>query len=136
MTFWFNPIDIAYSLCYNLFRRLVWRRRLCGAIFLETCMIFGKHINKYYLKYSWLLILGIVALITVDYLQLEIPELYNYVVNGLTYGQVETPEGVVPFNMDFLLDTICFPMIFIIIAMVIGRFLWRICFLFLLCLHL
>ena len=91
-------------------------------------MIFGKHINKYYLKYSWLLILGIVALITVDYLQLEIPELYNYVVNGLTYGQVETPEGVVPFNMDFLLDTICFPMIFIIIAMVIGRFLWRICF--------
>ena len=91
-------------------------------------MIFGKHINKYYLKYSWLLILGIVALITVDYLQLEIPELYNYVVNGLTYGQVETPEGVAPFNMDFLLDTICFPMIFIIIAMVIGRFLWRICF--------
>ena len=91
-------------------------------------MIFGKHINKYYLKYSWLLILGIVALITVDYLQLEIPELYNYVVNGLTYGQVETPEGVVPFDMDFLLDTICFPMIFIIIAMVIGRFLWRICF--------
>ena len=91
-------------------------------------MIFGKHINKYYLKYSWLLLLGIISLITVDYLQLEIPELYNYVVNGLTYGQVETPAGVVPFDMDFLLDTICFPMLIIIAAMVAGRFLWRVCF--------
>ncbi len=91
-------------------------------------MIFGKHINRYYLKYSWLLLLGIIALITVDYLQLEIPELYNYVVNGLTYGTVQTPEGTVPFDMDFLLDTICFPMLLIILAMVAGRFLWRICF--------
>ena len=91
-------------------------------------MIFGKHINKYYLKYGWLLLLGIIALIMVDYLQLEIPELYNYVVNGLTYGEVQTAEGVVKFDMTFLLDTVCFPMLKIIAAMVFGRFLWRVCF--------
>lgn len=91
-------------------------------------MIFGKHINKYYLKYGWLLLLGIISLILVDYLQLEIPELYNYVVNGLTYGEVQTDAGIVKFDMDFLLDTICFPMLKIIAAMVFGRFLWRICF--------
>ncbi len=91
-------------------------------------MIFGKHINKYYLKYGWLLLLGIISLILVDYLQLEIPELYNYVVNGLTYGEVQTDAGIVKFDMDFLLDTICFPMLKIIAAMVLGRFLWRVCF--------
>ena len=32
------------------------------------------------------------------------------------------------FNMDFLLTRICFPMIGIILAMVLGRFLWRVCF--------
>ncbi|MBQ1847253.1 MAG: ABC transporter ATP-binding protein, partial [Clostridia bacterium] len=34
----------------------------------------------------------------------------------------------VPFDMAFLLDKICLPMILIILAMVICRFLWRICF--------
>ena len=32
-----------------------------------------------------------------------------------------------PFDLDFLLDRICLPMVWIIIAMVVGRFLWRIC---------
>ena len=91
-------------------------------------MIFGKHINKYYLKYGWLLLLGIISLILVDYFQLEIPEFYNHVVNGLTYGEVQTEAGVVKFDMDFLLDNICFPMLKIIAAMVLGRFLWRVCF--------
>ena len=38
-------------------------------------MIFGKHINRYYLRYSPLLLIGLLALGTVDYLQLVIPEL-------------------------------------------------------------
>ena len=87
-------------------------------------MIFGKHINKYYLRYSPLLILGILALVLVDYMQLVIPELYRMVINGIEFGHV---DGV-PFDMNFLLDKICLPMIFVIVAMVIGRFLWRICF--------
>ena len=30
-------------------------------------MIFGKHINKYYIKYGLWLLLGVVALVAVDY---------------------------------------------------------------------
>ena len=36
-------------------------------------MIFGKHINRYYLKFAHWLIFGLLALCMVDYLQLEIP---------------------------------------------------------------
>ncbi len=87
-------------------------------------MIFGRHINKYYLKYSPLLLLGVAALVLVDYMQLIIPELYRMVINGIDTGFVDR----VPFDMDFLLDKICLPMIFVILAMIVGRFLWRICF--------
>ncbi len=91
-------------------------------------MIFGKHINKYYLRYSPLLLLGVVALFMVDYMQLVIPELYRMVINGIKNGVVEIDGANIPFDMTFLLDRICLPMLFVIVAMVIGRFLWRICF--------
>ena len=91
-------------------------------------MIFGKHINRYYVKYSWLLLLGLAALIAVDYMQLEIPELYQMIVNGMNQGFV-TLDGVqTAFDMDFLLDRICMPMVGIILSMVFGRFAWRVCF--------
>ena len=91
-------------------------------------MIFGKYINKYYLKYAWILLVGLAALVLVDYYQLEVPELYRMVVNGINTGVVETAEGTVPFDLNFLLDEICLPLIFIILVMVAGRFTWRICF--------
>ena len=91
-------------------------------------MIFGKHINRYYLKYAWILLIGLAALVLVDYFQLEVPELYRMVVNGINTGVVETAEGTVPFDLNFLLDRICLPLIFIILVMVVGRFTWRICF--------
>ncbi len=91
-------------------------------------MLFGKHINKYYLKYSPVLILGILALVLVDVLQLEVPRLYKMVINGVNDGFVEIDGILHEFNIDFLLDKICLPLIFIILFMVIGRFLWRICF--------
>ena len=87
-------------------------------------MIFGKHINKYYLKYAPQLLLGAVALILVDYVQLIIPELYRMLINGLNDGQV----GGVPFDKAFLLDKICLPIVYVILVMVVGRFLWRVCF--------
>ena len=91
-------------------------------------MIFGKHINRYYLRYLGWLILGLVALVAVDFLQLEIPKLYGMVINGMNEGAV-TVDGVeVAFDLNFLLDKICMPMVWIILAMVFGRFLWRICF--------
>lgn len=91
-------------------------------------MIFGKHINKYYLKYSWLLLLGLAALAAVDYLQLIIPGLYQLVINGMNDGYV-TVDGVrTAFDMNFLLDRICMPLVWVILAIVAGRFLWRVAF--------
>ena len=94
----------------------------------ESYMIFGKHINKYYLKYSYLLIGGILALLLVDFMQLKIPELYRMVLEGMQYGKVKVPSGEeLTFDMEFLLTYICLPLIWIILALVVGRFLWRIC---------
>ena len=91
-------------------------------------MIFGKHINRYYLKYAGWLFLGLLALITVDALQLVIPQLYRMIIDGLTSGEIMVNYETVAFDMDFLLDRICMPMVGIILAMVFGRFLWRVCF--------
>jgi len=91
-------------------------------------MIFGKHINRYYLKYAFWLILGLVALVAVDYLQLEIPKLYGMVLNGMNYGYVEIDGIRRAFDLDFLLDMICMPMVWVILFIVVGRFLWRVCF--------
>ena len=91
-------------------------------------MIFGKHINRYYLKHAPILLLGLAALILVDYFQLKVPELYRIVINGINGNPVNVGDQTVPLNLDVLLDQICLPMIFIILIMVIGRFLWRVCF--------
>ena len=89
-------------------------------------MIFGKHINRYYLKYGVFLLLGIMTLAAVDYLQLTIPNLYQMIVNGMNQGYV-TVDGVrTPFDMPFLLDRICMPMVGVILALAFGRFFWRV----------
>ena len=91
-------------------------------------MIFGKHINRYYLKYFPQLLLGMLTVIFIDYMQLLIPNLYQMVVNGMNQGFVLQNGVQTAFHMDFLLDHICMPMVGIILAIVFGRFLWRICF--------
>ncbi len=91
-------------------------------------MIFNKYINKYYLKYSPLLILGIAALVAVDFFQLKIPEFYRMVINGMNGIDVEVKGQMVAFTKEVLLNDICLPLIVVIVIMVIGRFLWRVCF--------
>ena len=91
-------------------------------------MIFGKHINRYYLRYLPLTLLGLAALITIDYLQLLIPNLYQMVINGMNTGTVIYNGVETAFDMAFLLDHICLPLFGIIACMVAGRFLWRVCF--------
>ena len=91
-------------------------------------MIFGKHINRYYLRYAPRLLLGLATLIFIDYLQLIIPQLYQLVVNGMNDGFITENSITVPFDMDFLLDRICMPLVGVILCMVFGRFLWRVCF--------
>ena len=89
-------------------------------------MIFGKYLNKYYLKYAPNLLLGLFALWAVDYLQLIIPELYQMVINGMNQGYVMVDGVQQAFDMAFLLDKICMPMVGVAVAIVFGRFLWRV----------
>ncbi|MBR2045025.1 MAG: ABC transporter ATP-binding protein [Agathobacter sp.] len=89
-------------------------------------MIFGKHINRYYFKYAGLIIGGLAALILVDWFQLVIPNLYQLLINGMNYGVVEVDGVIRTFDAEFLLDEICMPMVGIVLAMVFGRFLWRV----------
>ena len=91
-------------------------------------MIFGKYINRYYLKHAPVLLLGLLALLMVDYIQLLIPQFYRLVINGVNLGRVVVNGQTLPFTKEVLLQHICLPMIWIVVLMVIGRFLWRICF--------
>ena len=91
-------------------------------------MIFGKHINRYYLKYGPLLLFGVLSLLTVDYLQLLMPNLYQMVINGMNQGYIVEDGVQIAFDSQFLLHRICIPMVFIVLAALVGRFLWRIMF--------
>lgn len=81
-------------------------------------MLFGKYINQYYKRFALFFILGIVALIAVDWLQLYIPELLGEIV-GL-------------FSKDYVEETILnevlsitSKVLFLAIGMFIGRVVWR-----------
>ena len=91
-------------------------------------MIFGKYINRYYLKNAPVLLLGLAALLMVDYIQLLVPSLYRLVINGVNLGQVVVNGQTMPFDKTVLMQQICLPMIWIVLLMVVGRFLWRVCF--------
>ena len=79
-------------------------------------MLFGKHINRYYLKYAPLFILGILALVAVDIIQLFVPEFLGEVVKIL-----KTPDGDRQRNFTLgIYDLI------VAAGMFLGRFLWRI----------
>ena len=91
-------------------------------------MIFGKYINRYYLKNAPALLLGLLALLAVDTAQLYIPQLYRLVINGVNLGQVVVDGQTLPFTKEVLFQNICLPMIWIVLLMVVGRFLWRVCF--------
>ncbi|MDD3712075.1 MAG: ABC transporter ATP-binding protein, partial [Candidatus Izemoplasmatales bacterium] len=79
-------------------------------------MLFGKHINKYYLKYGIFFLIGLAALIVVDYVQLEIPNIIGSVIDGLEQKTLIESEV-----LQYIKDIAIFGLI-----MVAGRFLWRI----------
>ena len=51
-------------------------------------MLFGKNVNQYYFKYFHLLIVGILALLLVDYIQLLIPENYGNLIDLISKSNV------------------------------------------------
>ena len=48
-------------------------------------MLFNKYFAKYYLKYWICFLIGIIALVAVDFFQLEIPDVVGEVIDGLRY---------------------------------------------------
>ena len=78
-------------------------------------MLFGKHINKFYLRYGAFFIIGLIALIIVDYVQLFIPEFLGTIVS-----EVEKED----MNMELINETII-KTIVVAVAMFIGRMAWR-----------
>jgi len=78
-------------------------------------MLFGKYVNKYYLKYAILFLIGIAALIAVDWIQLYIPEFLGEVVKILqTNGDTSR------------IFTLGLYVLSVAGGMFLGRFLWRI----------
>ena len=84
-------------------------------------MLFGRHINRYYLKYAGWILFGLLSLVAVDGMQLLVPQLYGTVVDGMS-GKIEG------FDLNYILDRICMPMVGIILTVAFGRFVWRYCF--------
>lgn len=87
-------------------------------------MLFGKHVNKFYLKYGILFILGIAALFVVDLYQLRIPEYIGNIVDALN----NDPDVVSPIVINTMSDIlpVIIELFWIALYIVIGRFAWRI----------
>lgn len=79
-------------------------------------MIFGKHINEYYLKHFFAFLVGLISLVIIDYAQLLIPEYLGIAVDNITNN--------VPYQT--YLNDIIIKIIIIALIMFAGRFLWRI----------
>lgn len=78
-------------------------------------MLFGKYINKYYLKYSWLFLIGIVGLVAVDVFQLFIPEYLGKLVDMFD-GSAKDKAA---------LKEIILGVIVVALVMFFGRIMWR-----------
>ena len=83
-------------------------------------MLFGKHVNKFYKKYFWYFFFGIIAVITVDYIQFFIPEIIGQIIDDLE-------NGVVTINSFEPLIRNVFYILIVGVGLFIGRFIWRIC---------
>ena len=52
----------------------------------------------------FVLLLGLLSLLVVDYVQLIVPNLYQMVINGINQGTVVIDGTSYPFDMTFLLE--------------------------------
>lgn len=82
-------------------------------------MLFGKYVNKFYLKYGIFFLIGVLALVAVDYVQLLIPEYLGDVVNLL-----DVPAGQ---EIDLAaISQIVLYVIFVALGLFVGRIVWRV----------
>ena len=78
-------------------------------------MLTGKYVNKYYLKYWYFFLLGILALVAVDVAQLFEPEYLGEIVDCLSGGGADLT----------LIKEICLKLLLVAGVMFAGRMLWR-----------
>ena len=78
-------------------------------------MLFGKHVNKYYLKYAVYFLLGVAALVAVDIVQTYIPQYLGQIIDN----------DVILINDPRELTQIIFHILLFAIIMFLGRVVWR-----------
>lgn len=78
-------------------------------------MLLGKYINKYYLKYIWLYLIGVIGLVAVDWFQLLLPEYLGQIVDLFGGGTVDTSA----------LNKVVVGVIFVALVLFSGRVMWR-----------
>ena len=83
-------------------------------------MIFSKHINRYYLRYSYLFLIGILTLIAVDWFQLYIPQFLGDIVDLFTVNYVASEIYKTVLDISLKILVISF-------GLMLGRILWRVC---------
>ena len=80
-------------------------------------MLLGKYFRKFYVKYGHYFLLGIIALVVVDYFQLKIPDIIGEIIDGLQFKTL-TKNTLQELSIDILI---------VAVAVFVGRFVWRIC---------
>jgi len=78
-------------------------------------MLFGKYINKYYLKFGWLFLIGLIGLVAVDVFQLFIPEYLGKLVDMFDSNAVDKNA----------LKEIIIGVMVVAVVMFFGRIMWR-----------
>lgn len=82
-------------------------------------MLLGKYLNKYYLKYAFFFIIGIIALIAIDYFQTLLPE---YLGELVEFFENYTDVSLIPLDQ---LNKMVISILILGVIMCVGRMLWR-----------
>ena len=79
-------------------------------------MLLGKYINKYYKKYWYMFLIGVISLVAIDYVQLYEPIYLGLIVDHLSGGDA----------VDIgLISSVCLKLLGIAVIMFLGRMFWR-----------
>ncbi|MBQ3792013.1 MAG: ABC transporter ATP-binding protein [Clostridia bacterium] len=82
-------------------------------------MLLGKYINRYYLRYWFFFLIGILSLVAVDLAQLFQPEFLGQIVDHLDLVSKGAPLDTA------MISDICLKILLIAGVMFLGRMLWR-----------
>lgn len=78
-------------------------------------MLFGRHFGKYYIKYLFYFLIGIIVLVAVNWYQLEIPMYVGLIIDHIKLESIDSNY----------VDNMIFNIILIAIGLTLGRFIWR-----------